>query len=334
VTALSVIICTYRRTEPVAQLLACLARQTFADFEVLLVDGAGASGYAQSLANVERHAPQLAVRVIASEKGLTRQRNAGLRAARGELICLLDDDVAFEADFLAKIVEAFARPGMERVGGLTGYDVIHYPQAINARWRLRRMLRIVPALEPGAIDRLGASVPVSFCAPFAGSKPVGFFYGFCMIYRRAAIAGLWFDEELPTYGGEDRDFSFRVGRGWELRLDGDLKLRHFRSGESRDSSVERTRQTGFGAGRTFAKQRRYAFDYARLAWSMAGEFLIDTLAFVESPSRDRARMPWARVAGTLAGACSAPPKPPARGLRPVPGSAESSESVNPERVNV
>ena len=316
---LSVIICTYRRTEPVARLLECLAAQTFGDFEVLLVDGAGETGYAQSLANVERHAPGLRVRVLTSEKGLTRQRNAGLRAARGELICLLDDDVAFEADFLAKVVDAFARAGMERVGGVTGYDVIHYPQAINARWRLRRLLRIVPALEPGAIDRLGASVPVSFCAPFSGSKPVGFFYGFCMIYRRAAIAGLLFDEALPTYGGEDRDFSFRVGRDWALLLDGDLKLRHFRSGESRDSSVERTRQTGFGAGRTFAKQRQYFWDYATLAWSIAGEFLIDTLAFVESPSWDRARMPFARVSGTLAGVRSAPAKRAAGGFRPAAG---------------
>ncbi len=313
---LSVIVCTYRRMEPVAQLLKCLAAQTFGDFEVLLVDGAGESGYAQSLANVECHGPRLAARVLASEKGLTRQRNVGLRAARGELICLLDDDVAFEADFLAKIVAAFERPGMEGVGGLTGYDIIHYPQAINARWRLRRMLGIVPRLEPGAIDRLGASVPVSFCAPFSGAKPVGFFYGFCMIYRRAAIAGLLFDEELPTYGGEDRDFSFRVGREWKLLLDGDLKLRHFRSGESRDSFVERTRQTGFGAGRTFAKQRKYFLDYGRLAWSIAGEFLIDTLALVEKPSWDRARMPFARVSGTLAGARSAPPKPAARGFVP------------------
>jgi glycosyltransferase involved in cell wall biosynthesis len=311
---LSVIICTYRRTEPVALLLRSLAAQTLTDFEVLLVDGGGESGYAQSLANVKRYAPNLDVWVLASPKGLTRQRNAGLRAARGELICLLDDDVSFEPDFLEKIAAAFERPGMERVGGLTGYDVLHYPQAINARWRLRRLLRIVPSLEPGAINRLGASVPVSFCQPFSGSKRVGFFYGFCMIYRRSAIAGLFFDEDLPTYGGEDRDFSFRVGREWSLLLDGDLKLQHFRSGESRDSLVERTRQTGFGAGRTFAKPRKFFFDYAMLAWSIAGEFLIDTLAFFENPSRDRLRMPFARVSGTLAGARSAPPKPPAGAL--------------------
>jgi GT2 family glycosyltransferase len=240
---------------------------------------------------------------------LTRQRNAGLAAAAGEIVCLLDDDVSFEKDFLEKIVGLFERPGMEQVGGITGYDVVNYPQAINLRWRLRRLLRTIPSLEPGAINRLGASVPVSFFPPFSGSKPVGFFYGFCMIYRRSAIAGLSFDEELPTYGGEDRDFSFRAAQRAPLLLAGDLHLKHFRSEQSRDSLVERTRQTGFGAGRTFAKHRQYSRDYLFLAWSMLCEFSIDSLAFAQGPSWEKARMPFARVAGTVAGVKSRPAKP-------------------------
>ena len=46
---ISVIVCTYRRKEPLAGLLGCLAAQTFRDFEVLLVDGAGESGRRASL---------------------------------------------------------------------------------------------------------------------------------------------------------------------------------------------------------------------------------------------------------------------------------------------
>ena len=222
--------------------------------------------------------------------------------------------LAFEPGFLEKIVRLFDAPGMEHIGGVTGYDVVNYPQRINARWRLRRLLGTVPSLEPGDINRLGASVPVSFCAPFNGSKPVGFFYGFCMIYRRSTIAGMWFDEELPTYGGEDRDFSFRVSQRATLLLSGDLKLSHFRSAEARDSAVERTRQTGFGAGRTFAKQRAHFFDYVTLAWSMLCEFAIDALAFLESPSKERMRMPFARVAGTLAGVRSLAAKQAAKVL--------------------
>jgi glycosyltransferase involved in cell wall biosynthesis len=312
---LSVVICTYQRTEPVERLLGCLSAQTFADFELLLVDGGGAANQAQTLSSVQRHAGNRRARVIASAKGLTRQRNAGLSAANGELICLLDDDVAFAPDFLARIVALFDAPGMEEVGGLTGYDVTNYPQPVNLRWRLRRWLRVIPSLEPGAIDRLGASVPLSFLAPFSGCKPVGFFYGFCMIFRRTAISGFSFDEQLPTYGGEDRDFSFRVAKRARLLISGDLPLEHFRSPEARDSLVRRTYQTGFGAGRTFAKHRTRPLDYAALLWSILCEFLIDTLAFLETPSFEKLRMPFARVAGTLAGVQSNPTRVTVGALR-------------------
>ena len=144
-------------------------------------------------------------------------------------------------------------------------------------------------------------MPVSFMEPFSGCKPVGFFYGFCMIFRARAIEGMQFDEALPTYGGEDRDFSFRVSRQWRLMLRGDLHLEHFQALQSRDTGVERMYQTGFGAGRTFAKHQTGFGDYARLTWTMACEFLIDTLAFVGHPDWDRFRRPFARAAGIIAG---------------------------------
>jgi glycosyltransferase involved in cell wall biosynthesis len=303
---LSVIVCTYRRPEPLALLLQSLASQTWKSFEVLLVDGAGEEGVAQTRLMASAHAPQVDLRVLSSPKGLTKQRNTGLKAAIGDIVCFLDDDVTFDADFLSKTAALFESREMAGIGGLTAYDAINYPQQVNSRWRLRRALRIIPSLRPGDISRLGASVPVSFFPRFSGLRPVGFFYGFCMIFRRAAIDGLWFDQDLPTYGGEDRDFSFRVSREWPLMLCGDLEIRHFRSAQSRDSLVQRTYQTGYGVGRTFAKHYTSALDFVSLAWSILCEFLIDGLAFFQRPSVDKCRMPFARVAGTFAGVCSKP----------------------------
>ena len=306
----SVVICTYRRPEPLALLLQSLASQTLKGFEVLLVDGAGADGAAQTSDVASAHAPKVDLKVISSPKGLTRQRNVGLQAATGEIVCFLDDDVTFDTDFLSKTAALFESREMAGIGGVTAYDLVNYPQQMNSRWRLRRLLRIIPSSRPGDISRLGASVPVSFFPRFSGLRPVGFFYGFCMIFRKAAIDGLWFDQDLPTYGGEDRDFSFRVSREWPLMLCGDLEIRHFRSEQSRDSLVQRTYQTGYGAGRTFAKHRASALDFVSLAWSILGEFLIDGLAFLQVPSVDKLWMPFARVAGTLAGVCSKPSRDP------------------------
>ena len=38
-----------------------------------------------------------------SPKGLTIQRNAGLRRATGDVVWFLDDDVSFDSDFAGKI---------------------------------------------------------------------------------------------------------------------------------------------------------------------------------------------------------------------------------------
>lgn len=297
----SVIICTYKRPQHLACVLEHLNAQSYKNMEVIVVDGGGPAAYETSQHTAESMAPDIEVKVIASPKGLTRQRNRGLRIARGDLICLFDDDVTFESGFIAKIAEIFQRPDMQDLGGLSGYDIRNYPQQIDRRWRLRKLFRTIPSLRPGDIDRLGSSVPVSFMQPFSGCKPVGFFYGFCMIYRAKAIEGMVFDEVLPTYGGEDRDFSFRVSKNWRLVVCGDLHLQHFQTVQSRDSGVHRMYQTGFGAGRTFAKHRAGIWDYMDLGYTMVCEFFIDMLAFVSHPNWDRFARAFARPAGIVAG---------------------------------
>ena len=129
----SVIVCTYRRPEPLAVLLQSLASQTWKAFELLLVDGAGEEGVAQTRLMASAHAAQVDLRVLSSPKGLTKQRNAGLKAATGDIVCFLDDDVAFDADFLSKTAALFESVAMSGIGGVTAYDVINYPQRVNSR---------------------------------------------------------------------------------------------------------------------------------------------------------------------------------------------------------
>lgn len=300
---LSVIICTYRRVEAARAVLECLAAQTLRDFEVLVVDGSGEQSVEHSLLRsvVEERRSGMDVRLLASAKGLPRQRNLGLDQARGELIAFFDDDVSFSPGFLQQAAELFRTPGLSDVGGLSGYDLLHYGRPVGLRWRIRAFLGIVPELIPGAIDRLGRSVPVSLIQPFKGCRPMGYLYGFCMFYRRDAIGGLRFDEELPTYAGEDRDFSSRVGRNSRLVLCGDLTLEHHCAPQSRASNVQRTYQAGFGTGRSFGRNASALRDYFEFVRVLLGEFLVDSLALCHAPSREMAVAPFARAGGFISG---------------------------------
>jgi len=105
----SIIICTYRRAEALGELLDCLAAQTYRDGEVLIIDGSGADSSVQDKVEsfMNRVGEQVNLRLIRSQKGLTRQRNVGLREAQGELVCFFDDDVTFDEDFISQVVNLF-----------------------------------------------------------------------------------------------------------------------------------------------------------------------------------------------------------------------------------
>src|ERR1700675_545884 len=120
---ISVIICTYARAESLELLLQCLLAQTTTNFEVIVVDGSGDNpSVRDTVASFQvQHAGALKVSLIQSSKGLTHQRNVGLRYAHGELICFLDDDVTFERDFLADVLDLLERFNLVSVGVLHAF---------------------------------------------------------------------------------------------------------------------------------------------------------------------------------------------------------------------
>lgn len=89
VPVVSIITPTYNRPDTVAELLESLSRQTFADFEVLLVNDAGEPVDAAAACY-----PELNVKVINLEENSYHvvARNAALSHVRGQWIMPVDDD--------------------------------------------------------------------------------------------------------------------------------------------------------------------------------------------------------------------------------------------------
>src|SRR5262249_25102688 len=153
--------------------------------------------YATVASFLRCHPANTILRWIPSKKGLTRQRNIGLEAATGSILCFLDDDVTLPSNFLEQVSHILAQPGFEEVGGITGSDLVNSSLPMTRRWRLRRAFGVIPDLPPGGVDRLGRGIPLSFLEPFSGFKDVSLLPGFCMIYRRSIIGDLRFDELIP-----------------------------------------------------------------------------------------------------------------------------------------
>jgi cellulose synthase/poly-beta-1,6-N-acetylglucosamine synthase-like glycosyltransferase len=303
----SVVVCTYRRADDLVRLLACLDGQTWPCAEVVVVDGSGEdASIRRALAERARSAtPKYPLHVLTAPEGLTRQRNAALAAARGDLICFLDDDVTVGPDFLTRAVSVFAGAEAADVGGITGHDRRHHGRPVAMQWRLQRWLGVIPSLVPGAVDEIGRRVPLDFLGIGGPPARVGWLPGFCMIYRRGAVAGRRFDEELPTYAGEDKEFSMAVGTQWRLLYCPELVLEHHRSPAARAEFARRIYDVAFGMGRGFARRRLSPLGRLRAARYVLGELVLLTLGMLRRPSGVQLRAIGAMVRGTRDGVQSA-----------------------------
>jgi O-antigen biosynthesis protein len=102
VPAVSVIVPTYNRPHSLLVTLDSIAKQTFRDFEVIVINDAG-----NSAADVIRNfADKFFVNYIEhkTNKGLSAARNTGIRTARGKYIAYLDDDDIYYPDHLETLV--------------------------------------------------------------------------------------------------------------------------------------------------------------------------------------------------------------------------------------
>jgi GT2 family glycosyltransferase len=102
---ISVVIPTWNARGLVTRCLDSLRAQLFEGFEVIVVDDASTDDTAAVLAR-----DYAAVRVVgrAANGGFAKAANAGIRAARADLVFLLNNDVTLEPDCLEKLWNAAA----------------------------------------------------------------------------------------------------------------------------------------------------------------------------------------------------------------------------------
>ncbi len=102
----SIVIVNWNGAHHLPVCLNALRRQTYRAFEIILVDNASRDN---SLALIATHYPEVKVVALRENRGFTGGNNAGLRAARGEIVALLNNDTEADEHWLAEVVAAFER---------------------------------------------------------------------------------------------------------------------------------------------------------------------------------------------------------------------------------
>src|SRR5438552_4401634 len=103
----SVIVPTRNGAGLLAECLEALGRQTYQDFETIVVDDASTDGTSEVLGS---H-PDVKVVKLPGERGhgFVAAVNAGLAVARGEVLALLNNDAVPDPDWLFELVSALDR---------------------------------------------------------------------------------------------------------------------------------------------------------------------------------------------------------------------------------
>lgn len=227
---LAIVICTYRRAESFARLLDSFTLQSRLPEQFIVVDASPDDATERVILERVARAP-IAVtleyfRVCGPLKGLTRQRNFGLRWVENDVIGFFDDDVVLETHCLREMERVHRRFGNEVVG--VGAYIENGYSPPTRLWRLRRALGIVSNLRPGSYHRSGMSVPWGFLPPTHETVEGEWLIGCSMMWKTAVARDVGFCSAFDGYAqGEDLEFSLRMRSKGKLMLAGTARLQHF-----------------------------------------------------------------------------------------------------------
>ncbi|MEO8114717.1 MAG: glycosyltransferase, partial [Phenylobacterium sp.] len=102
----SVVVVTYESGDMLAECLQALRRQTFSDFEVVLVDNASSDGAARAAAEAD---PSIIAIPNAMNLGFAAAVNQAAARARGRWLALINPDAFADPDWLGQLMGAAHR---------------------------------------------------------------------------------------------------------------------------------------------------------------------------------------------------------------------------------
>ena len=216
--AVSVVVPNWNGREWLPGCLVALAGQRTGALEVIVVDNGSSDGSREYLAEEQ---PDVRVLALGFNSGFAHAANRGLRAARGELVALVNTDVQLAPDWLERMAPALAGD----------------PGAASAACKMLSLDDPAVVYDAGdVLRRDGACEQRGRFAPDDGRwDEAGEVFGACAgaaLYRRdVVLAAGGFDERFFAYL-EDVDLALRLALGgWRCRYEPAVAL-HVGEGSS------------------------------------------------------------------------------------------------------
>lgn len=250
----SLVICTYQRPQSLLRLLESVELQVLFPDQVIIVDGSLDDGTERMIhSNKIRNLKYF--RVEAQDRGLTRQRNYGVRKVKKgmEVVFFLDDDTVLNPNYFAEIIKTYQTN--QKAIGVSGYIVnevtwkkVEWDNPPNqnefcfdgwsriegSRFSLRRKFGLAPTAPPGYMPDFSHGYSTGFLPPSGKTYKVELLMGGIASYRTAIFEKIQFSPYFDGYGlYEDADFSLRASKLGFLYVNTKAKVEHHHALEGR-----------------------------------------------------------------------------------------------------
>lgn len=196
----TVVIPTHNRAPFLQDTLDSLLKHRQATvYEIVVVDNAPCTALRELVIKYNRGKDRPPIRYVTEPRtGLHHARHAGARAARGEIIIFIDDDVLVPAEWLSEMIRPYDEPTVAAVGGRT---LAMFPEGKEMpQWWLSIVKAYLSLLDLGNESRLmtppeipygcNMSIRRSVLVAVEGFHPDGFADESQLIYRGDGESGL------------------------------------------------------------------------------------------------------------------------------------------------
>lgn len=248
----SLVICTYMRPKALVTLLESVALQSLYPNEILIIDGSTNNETEEAL-NKKRFKNLNYYKVDVSNRGLTKQRNFGIKKVSNDInvVCFLDDDVVLEADYFEQLISTYTiYPNAFAVGGYITNEVQwevsdntnnpskfyfdNWMRKEPSRFKIRRKFGLQPDTNPGFLPTFAHGRSVSFLPPSGKIYEVEQIMGGVSSYKKEVFDKLSFSTYFEGYGlYEDTDFSLRLAKIGQLFVNTKARLAHYHNASGR-----------------------------------------------------------------------------------------------------
>jgi len=189
----SIVVSTLNRAQSLARNLESLRRQTYREFEVIVVNGPSTDNTEALLRDYNGN-----IRLgYCPDQNLGRSRNIGLEMAAGDIVAFTDDDAVPAENWIERLAFAYRRSSVAGAGGW----VFSLPLS-HMEWRNCMCTRA------GDISANSDVWSPDFTAP--GADPFLYLAGCNMSFRRSVLAEIGPFNEKYRYGFEDIQISRRL----------------------------------------------------------------------------------------------------------------------------